>query len=137
MAVIVKYIVVRNGVEKMTFTTKKEADAHDKMLDIADNLFEFMEIKNVGLDEKQMENISLLFAENRDNIISILRGIQPKAKKSQTGSKKTKSEKTGTPPSKALTAADSKAASSASKKRKQMQSEINKETINKEKIKND
>ena len=137
MAVIVKYIVVRNGVEKMTFATKKEADAHDKMLDIADNLFEFMEIKNVGLDEKQMENISLLFAENRDNIISILRGIQPKAKKPQTGSKKTKSEKIGTPPSKALTAADSKTASSASKKRKQMQSEINKEEINKEKINND
>ena len=40
MAVIVKYIVVRNGVEKMTFATKKEADAHDKMLDIADNLYE-------------------------------------------------------------------------------------------------
>ena len=34
MAVIVKYIVVRNGEEKMTFATKKEADAHDKMLDI-------------------------------------------------------------------------------------------------------
>jgi len=37
MAVIVKYIVVRNGEEKMTFATKKEADAYDKMLDIADN----------------------------------------------------------------------------------------------------
>jgi len=43
MAVIVKYIVVRNGEEKMTFSTKKEADAYDKMLDIADNLFEFLE----------------------------------------------------------------------------------------------
>ncbi len=123
MAVIVKYIVVRNGVEKMTFATKKEADAHDKMLDIADNLFEFMEMKNIGLDEKQMENISLVFAENRDNIISILRGIKPKAKKAQTGPKKTKSERTksertGTPPSKALTAADSRTASSASKKKK-------------------
>ncbi len=118
MAVIVKYIVVRNGVEKMTFATKKEADAHDKMLDIADNLFEFLEIENVGLDEKQMENISLLFSENRDKIISILRGIKPKAKKSQTVPQKTKSEKTVAPPSKALTDADSRTASSASKKKK-------------------
>ncbi len=123
MAVIVKYIVVRNGVEKMTFATKKEADAHDKMLDIADNLFEFMEMQNVGLDEKQMENISLVFSENRDKIISILRGIKPKSKKPQTGpqktkSEKTKSEKTGAPPSKALTAADSKTAALALKKKK-------------------
>ncbi|HCP97002.1 MAG TPA: damage-inducible protein YebG, partial [Pseudoalteromonas sp.] len=33
MAVVVKYVVERNGVERMTFTTKKEADAYDKMLD--------------------------------------------------------------------------------------------------------
>ena len=65
MAVIVKYIVVRNGVEKMTFATKKEADAHDKMLDIADNLYEFLETMNIGLDETQIENISLVFAKNR------------------------------------------------------------------------
>lgn len=38
MAVITKFVVVREGVEKMTFTSKKEADAYDKMLDIADNL---------------------------------------------------------------------------------------------------
>ena len=38
MAVEVKYVVVRNGEEKMTFASKKEADAYDKMLDLADNL---------------------------------------------------------------------------------------------------
>ncbi len=32
MAVIVKYVVVRDGKEDMIFTTKKEADAYDKML---------------------------------------------------------------------------------------------------------
>lgn len=30
MAVIVKYVVERNGEEKMTFTSKAEADAYDK-----------------------------------------------------------------------------------------------------------
>ena len=59
MAVIVKYIVVRNGEEKMTFATKKEADAHDKMLDIADNVFDFLESAKTKLTEDQLEEISL------------------------------------------------------------------------------
>jgi dsDNA-binding SOS-regulon protein len=79
MAVIVKYIVVRNGEEKMTFATKKEADAYDKMLDIADNLFEFLERSKIKLNENQLEDISLLLAENRDKLMPILRGIKPKA----------------------------------------------------------
>ena len=36
MAVQTKYVVVRKGEEKMTFASKKEADAHDKLLDMAD-----------------------------------------------------------------------------------------------------
>ncbi len=95
MAVIVKYIVVRNGVEKMTFATKKEADAHDKMLDIADDLYEFLESENIGLDEKQIEKVSLLFAENRERIIPVLRGIKPKKVKiSKTGREKLQSKET-------------------------------------------
>jgi len=81
MAVIVKYIVVRNGEEKMTFATKKEADAYDKMLDIADNLFEFLEKSKIKLTETQLEEISLLFAENRTELIPLLRGLKPKKKK--------------------------------------------------------
>jgi hypothetical protein len=80
MAVITKYIVVRNGEEKMTFATKKEADAYDKMLDIADNVFEFLESSKTKLTENQLEDISLLMAENRDKLILILRGISPKPK---------------------------------------------------------
>ena len=38
MAVEIKYVVVRGGVEKMTFASKKEADAYDKLLDTADEL---------------------------------------------------------------------------------------------------
>ncbi|MBT6339573.1 MAG: YebG family protein [Desulfobacula sp.] len=80
MAVIVKYIVVRNGEEKMTFATKKEADAYDKMLDIADNLFEFLESSKIKLSENQLEDISLLLADNKDKLIPILRGVKPKKK---------------------------------------------------------
>jgi len=78
MAVIVKYIVVRNGEEKMTFATKKEADAYDKMLDIADRLFDFLNQAEIKLDDTQQEEISLLMAERRDEIMPILRGIAPK-----------------------------------------------------------
>ncbi len=80
MAVIVKYIVVRNGEEKMTFATKKEADAYDKMLDIADNLFEFLESSKIKLSEDQLEGISLFMAENRVKLGSIIRGMSPKKK---------------------------------------------------------
>ena len=78
MAVIVKYIVVRNGVEKMTFATKKEADAHDKMLDIADNLYAFLENSDLKLDNKTMEDITLFLAENRDDVLPLLRGMKSK-----------------------------------------------------------
>ncbi|MCP4671809.1 MAG: YebG family protein [Desulfobacula sp.] len=80
MAVIVKYIVVRNGEEKMTFATKKEADAYDKMLDIADNLFEFLEKSKIKIDETQLEEISLLLAEKRMELIPVLRGLKPPKK---------------------------------------------------------
>lgn len=82
MAVIVRYIVVRNGEEKMTFATKKEADAHDKMLDVADDLFEFLEDAKLKLNEQQLEDISLLLAQKRDELIPILRGV--KGKKPET-----------------------------------------------------
>ncbi len=80
MPVVVKYIVVRDGDEKMTFTTKKEADAYDKMLDIADNLFDFLQHSDIVLDETRKEEISLLLAEKRNEVMSILRGVSPKVK---------------------------------------------------------
>jgi len=79
MAVIVKYIVVRNGVEKMTFATKKEADAYDKMLDIADNLYDFIETADIDLEEKQLEDIAFFLASNKEKMISIFKGVKPKA----------------------------------------------------------
>jgi dsDNA-binding SOS-regulon protein len=88
MAVIVKFIVVRNGEEKMTFATKKEADEYDKMLDIADNVFEFLENSKVKLDETQLETLSLLLAENREKLMLILRGGSLKQKVIETPEQK-------------------------------------------------
>ena len=37
MPVVIKYVVERNGVEKMTFSSKAEADHYDKLLETAEN----------------------------------------------------------------------------------------------------
>ncbi len=97
MAVVVKYIVVRNGEEKMTFATKKEADAYDKMLDIADNLFEFLEKSKLKFNENQLEEISLLLAENREMLIPILRGMDPKKTAAKPSDKKEAAPKKARP----------------------------------------
>jgi dsDNA-binding SOS-regulon protein len=74
VAVIVKYVVERNGVEKMTFTSKKDADAYDKMLDIADQFALFLRHGDVKLSEEQSEQLGLYLADNRDCINNLLKG---------------------------------------------------------------
>ncbi|WP_300672324.1 YebG family protein [Desulfoluna sp.] len=80
MAVIVKFVVVRDGVEKMTFTTKKEADAYDKMLDIAENLHGFIGASGLDFPDEMLESLSLYLAENRDPLGAILKGSAPRLK---------------------------------------------------------
>jgi len=79
MAVITKFIVVRDGVEKMTFTSKKEADAYDKQLDIADNLANFIEDAGIVLDEVTTEKLTLHLAKEATLVTQILKGSKPKA----------------------------------------------------------
>ena len=87
----------------MTFATKKEADAYDKMLDIADNLFDFLDKLKLEIPESQLEKLSLQMAENKDDVTAILRGVSPqkkaakktppKAKESAAATQKTKPAK--------------------------------------------
>lgn len=81
MAVIVKYVVERNGVERMTFTSKKEADAYDKMLDIAELLEGLLAKTNAELSEEQVELLSLEMAKNKELYMQTLKGAKPSAKK--------------------------------------------------------
>lgn len=74
MAVIVQYIVVRNGEQKMTFTSKKEADAYDKMLDISDQMYTFIKSSKLEMSETQLEELSFYMAENREEAVGLLRG---------------------------------------------------------------
>ena len=60
--------------EKRTFTDKKEADALDKKLEFAENLRVFLETRIVGLDEEKAEEIGLLIADYKDEMIAALKG---------------------------------------------------------------
>jgi len=72
MAVIVKYVVERNGEEKMTFTSKAEADAYDKMLDMADELFELIGKSDLIEDEGKQEELSLFLAQHKEDVLFAL-----------------------------------------------------------------
>ncbi|MCF7361211.1 MULTISPECIES: YebG family protein [Vibrio] len=72
MAVIVKYVVERNGEEKMTFTSKAEADAYDKMLDMADELFELIGKSELIEDEAKTEELAMFLAQNKEDVLIAL-----------------------------------------------------------------
>lgn len=74
MAVIVKYVVVRNGKEDMIFTTKKEADAYDKMLDIAERLYAFLQTAELDIADDQLDELTFFMAQHRDPISRLLKG---------------------------------------------------------------
>ncbi|RPD99798.1 DNA damage-inducible SOS regulon protein [Candidatus Pantoea deserta] len=73
MAVEIKYVVVRKGEEKMTFVSKKEADAYDKMLDLAEAFTDWLTQHQPDMDESQTETLGLLLAEQKETIQHILR----------------------------------------------------------------
>jgi len=65
MAVEVKYVVIREGEEKMSFASKKEADAYDKMLDLAEVLEGVLVNAPVAFDDEQREQMALWLAEQK------------------------------------------------------------------------
>lgn len=73
MAVEIKYIVVREGQEKMAFTSKKDADAYDKMLDLADALTDWLQTSSVVIEDEQREQLGMWIAENKDSLATLLK----------------------------------------------------------------
>lgn len=73
MAVEVKYVVIREGEEKMSFTSKKDADAYDKMLDMADVLGDWLGNAPVELDDAARDGLALWLAEQKDTLGAILK----------------------------------------------------------------
>lgn len=80
MAVIVRYIVVRDGVElEQVFLDKKEAEAYDKMLDAAKGLAELIRQGDlpIDVDPKTIHNISIFLAKNAQAVTTILKTVKP------------------------------------------------------------
>ena len=79
MAVEIKYVVVREGEEKMSFASKKEADAWDKMLDLAEAMGEWLTQSPVALEAEQAEALAMWLAQEKDALTTLLKtGQLPK-----------------------------------------------------------
>lgn len=75
MAVITQYVVERGGKIVLTSVSKKEADAHDKMLDISDELAALIQEKSgLELNDAELEDLSIFLASNKDDVGRVLRG---------------------------------------------------------------
>lgn len=79
MAVITRYIVVRNGVElDQVFEDKKEAEAYDSMLDAAEQLTLLIEQGNLPIETNRpaIEAIAVCLAQNSSEVLRILKGVK-------------------------------------------------------------
>ena len=72
MPVVIKYVVERNGVEKMTFSSKAEADQYDKLLETAENLEEVLHDSGLMGDEQTALKLAMYLAENKEDVLSAL-----------------------------------------------------------------
>lgn len=73
MAVEIKYVVIREGEEKMSFASKKEADAYDKMLDLAEVLNDWLVASPLEMDDVQRDTMAMWLAERKEELQHILR----------------------------------------------------------------
>ena len=56
------------------FDNKKDADAHDKMLELAENFSLLLSKKIDGITDINAENIGLLLSRNKDILIAACKG---------------------------------------------------------------
>jgi uncharacterized protein len=75
MAVESRFVVIRNGVEVQTFMDKKAADEYDKM---ADNISEMLAKAPIELSEDLTEELSIYFAQHREDTLIALQAKKPK-----------------------------------------------------------
>ncbi len=83
MAVVTQYVVERNGVARMTFTSKQQADAYDKMLDLAEQL-EVLLGDSQLLEQQQLEDLALYLAQQKEDLLLLIQGKASKTVKKTT-----------------------------------------------------
>lgn len=71
MAVVVMWKCDRDN---SMYTDKKEADAHDKMLELAEHFAEFLKLQLSDISDSNAEKFGLLLAQHKDSVISACKG---------------------------------------------------------------
>ena len=71
MAVIPMWMCDR---DKSMHDLKKDADAHDKMLELAEEFTRLLEVSLGKVDDKLAEEFGLLLARNREKLIQACKG---------------------------------------------------------------
>ena len=85
MPVVIKYVVERNGVEKMTFSSKAEADHYDKLLETAENLEDLLQESGTLSDANDISQLLAMFlAENKEDVLEALGNKRKKSAKKPT-----------------------------------------------------
>ena len=102
MAVETRYVVIRTDKsnkeqEVMTFTDKRAADEYDKMLDMADGMFELLQSNELQgelkLADEQCEALSIFLAKQREEVLIALQAKKkPDSKANKSKPSKAKSE---------------------------------------------
>ncbi|RUM48772.1 MAG: hypothetical protein DSY86_09725 [Marinomonas sp.] len=82
MPVVIKYVVERNGVEKMTFSSKAEADHYDKLLETAENLEDLLQESGTLSDANDISQLAMFLAENKEDVLEALGNKRKKAQMS-------------------------------------------------------
>jgi dsDNA-binding SOS-regulon protein len=79
MTIITRYVVEHKGVEKFVTTDKREADKYDKMLEVADNLSEYIGGKGLSIESNVLEELSIMLSKNKDSVAKLFRGSDARA----------------------------------------------------------
>jgi dsDNA-binding SOS-regulon protein len=57
----------------MAHVTKKEADAHDRMMDAAYSISDLLETSGIDIDENDLEVLSIFIADNALAVMQLLK----------------------------------------------------------------
>ena len=71
MAVVAKWMCDRDNT---MFDSKKEADAYDKMLELAEQFSALLQAKVISVDESQAEEFGIFMARNKEQIVKACKG---------------------------------------------------------------
>lgn len=75
MVIIIQYVVMYKGVEKLVIIDKKEVDQYDKMFDVVDNFVDYIYVKGIKLDDSVVEEFIIMLFKNKDKISKIFKGV--------------------------------------------------------------